>query len=185
MRKLLAIFFFASVATVGFIFPQKTIYAENIKYELRNDDIQVMVEEESSTSQIVKLLKADDEISRIQVGLTAEAKEKLADKGNEMDQLDLAAQKALTLNFGEEVTSNCVEYISYLKDGKKIRLDSSNTIPSTEEVAQTNDLQNEQSSNTTEEQSTEQTSSSSSDNSTDEISQDNSSNEAMKPRAGD
>jgi len=62
VRKLLAIFFFASVATVGFIVPQKTIYAENIKYELRNDDIQVMVEEESSTSQIVKLLKADDEM---------------------------------------------------------------------------------------------------------------------------
>lgn len=185
MRKLLAIFFFASVATVGFIVPQKTIYAENIKYELRNNDIQVMVEEESSTSQVVKLLKADDEISRIQVGLTAEAKEKLADKGNEMDQLDLAAQKALTLKFDEEVTSNCVEYISYLKDGKKFQLDSSNTIPSTEEVAQTNDLQREQSSETSEEQSTEQTTSSSGDNSTDEIPQDNPSNEAMKPRADD
>nr|WP_242704459.1 hypothetical protein [Enterococcus sp. 665A] len=182
---MLAIFFFASVATVGFIFPQKTIYAENIKYELRNDDIQVMVEEESSTSQVVKLLKAGDAISMIQVGLTAEAKEKLADKRNEIEQLDLDEQKNLTLKFDEEVTSTCVEYISYFKGGKKFRLDSSNTIPSTEEVAQTNDLQSEQSSNTSEEQSTEQTTSSSSDNSSDEISQDNSSNEAMEPRAGD
>lgn len=184
MRKLL-VFFFTAAVTVGFIVPQKTIYAENIKYELKNDDIQVMVEEDSSTSQVVKLLKADEEISMIQVGLTAEAKDKLADNGYEMDQLDLDTQKALTVRFDVEVTSNCVAYISYLKDGKEFQLNSSITVPTAEEVDQMNDLQSEQSSNTSQEQSTEQTTSSSSNNSTVDFPQESSSNEAMNPRADD
>lgn len=58
----------------------------------------------------------------------------MSGKGNKMDQLDFDAQKVLTVRFDEEVTSNCMEHISYLTE----QTTSSSSNKSTDKIPQDN-----------------------------------------------